>query len=201
VSSTLLVCLAFFTGSIPTGILLTRAITGQDVRHEGSGNIGAANVARAAGIKVGAAVAVLDVFKGLVPVLLGLWAGLDHTSLALVALAAVAGHDFSIFLRLKGGKGVATTFGAALALAPPAALATILVWIVVLAISSIASLASLLALALLPVFMALSHQPPGYVAVAGILFLLAAAKHYENIIRLAHGAEPGFRKRHPADGT
>jgi glycerol-3-phosphate acyltransferase PlsY len=196
----LFVCFAFLVGSIPTGVLLTRLLTGRDVRQEGSGNIGAANVARAAGFKVGAAVAVLDALKGLAPVLLGIWAGLDHTALAVVALAAVAGHDFSIFLRLRGGKGVATTVGVALALAPLAAFGAILAWITVLAVSSIASLASLLALALLPVFMAMTGEPPAYVIAAVFLFLLGAAKHYENIIRLVHGTEPGFRRRRPANG-
>ena len=193
-------CLAFVLGSFPSGVVLGRLVTGRDVRQFGSGNIGAANVARAAGFKVGAGVAVLDILKGVIPVLIGRWVGLGHASLALVALAAVLGHDFSIFLRFKGGKGVATTLGVSFALAPFVAVLAGATWLVVLGIWGYSSLASLLALALLPIFMGVSGQPPVYVVLAFVLFVLGAAKHWQNIIRLAYGREPGLRNRRAADG-
>src|SRR5689334_9195015 len=114
--SLLLICLAFVLGSFPSGVVLGRLLGGRDVRRYGSGNIGAANVAREMGFKVGIPVALADVFKGLIAIWLAQGAGLGHITLALVALAAVLGHDFSLFLRFRGGKGVATTLGVALAL-------------------------------------------------------------------------------------
>jgi glycerol-3-phosphate acyltransferase PlsY len=140
------------------------------------------------------------VLKGIVPILIGRWAGMDATALAIVALAAVVGHDFSIFLRFRGGKGVATTIGAAVALAPLATVLSGVAWLIVLGVSGYASLASLIALALLPVFLALTHQPVPYVIVGIVLFLLAAGKHADNISRLMSGTERSFR-RPDADGS
>jgi glycerol-3-phosphate acyltransferase PlsY len=197
----LVVCLAIGVGSIPTGLILARLVTGRDIRQEGSGNIGAANVTRTAGRKIGALVAVLDACKGILPVLLARALGLDHWALALVGLAAVAGHDFSLFLGLRGGKGVATSVGAALALAPLVGIVTIVVWVGVLFGTGISSVASLSALTALPIIMAATGQPPTYVLLGIALLLLAALKHYENIIRLSQGTEPGFRKRRSADGA
>lgn len=199
-SALLITCLAFLLGSFPSGVVLGRLATGRDVRQFGSGNIGAANVVRAAGLKVGMGVAVLDILKGVIPVLIGRWAGLGHGGLALVALAAVLGHDFSIFLRLKGGKGVATTLGVSLVLAPPATIIAAVAWLIMLGIWGYSSLASLVALALLPVLIGLTAGPPIYVVAASFLFVLSAAKHWENIVRLAYGRESGLRKRRAADG-
>ena len=190
-----LAILAFLCGSFPSGLVLGKLILGQDIRRGGSGNIGAANVARQAGFKVGVLTAVLDALKGLIPVLIARGVGMDTRGLALVALAAVLGHDFSIFLRFRGGKGVATTVGVMLALAPPAALLSIAVFVVVFLLSSYASLASLGALALLPLFLVLTHGPQIYVPLATVLFFLAVWKHRANISRLIQGTEQGFRDR------
>jgi glycerol-3-phosphate acyltransferase PlsY len=200
VSALAVACVAFLVGSFPSGVVLTRLLTGRDVRDVGSGNIGAANAVRAGGFKVGAAVALADILKGVIPVLLGRWIGLGASELALVALAAVLGHDFSLFLRFKGGKGVATTLGVALVLAPLATSLAMITWVGILLPWRISSLASLVALAFLPVYVWLTGGPPAYVVVTIVLFLLSAAKHWENIVRLAHGKEPSFRRR-PADGA
>ena len=189
------VALAFLAGSFPSGVVLTRLLTGRDVREVGSGNIGAANAARAGGFRVGAAVAVADVLKGLLPVLLARWVGLEPLPLAVVALAAVLGHDFSLFLRFRGGKGVATTLGVALGLAPLAAALAALCWLLVLLGSGYSSLASLVALALLPVLLVTTHQPAMYVVAGIALFVLALFKHLENISRLMSGTERSFRRR------
>lgn len=196
----LLIGVAYLLGSFPSGVVVGRLATGRDVREVGSGNIGAANVVRAAGMRVGALVGLLDGLKGLIPVLLGRWLGLDEVGLALVAAAAVLGHDFSLFLRFTGGKGVATTLGAFLALAPPATLLGLVCWLLVLARWGYSSLASLVALGLLPVFVGFTGQPPVDVVLAGGLFLLAAVKHRENIVRLLRGTERGLRKPNPANG-
>ncbi len=190
-----LIAFAYFVGSFPSGIVVGQAATGRDVRNTGSGNIGAANVARLAGFRIGVMVAALDILKGMVPVLLARGQGLGHVELAMVALAAVLGHDFSVFLRLRGGKGVATTLGVAIILAPLGTLIAAAIWIVVLLRSTITSLASLVALAMLPLTMALTGSSPAFVFLASALFILAAGKHWENVIRLVRGTEPGFRRR------
>jgi glycerol-3-phosphate acyltransferase PlsY len=200
VSALAVACVAFLLGSFPSGVVLSRLLTGRDVRKVGSGNIGAANAVRAGGFQLGAAVALADILKGVVALLMGRWVGLASAQLALVGLAVVLGHDFSIFLRLKGGKGVATTLGAALVLAPLATALAMLTWVAVLLPWRISSLASLVALALLPVYVWLVGGPPAYVVVTILLFLLGAAKHWENIVRLAQGKEASFRRR-PADGA
>lgn len=186
---------ALVAGSFPSGVVLGRLMTGRDVRDFGSGNTGAANAARVGGFKVGAGVAILDVLKGVLPVLLGRMLGLGPPELAIVALAAVLGHDFSIFLRFHGGKGVATTLGVALALAPVGTIVAALLWLIVLLRSRYSSLASLTALAVLPLTMGFTGGPPAYVTLGSGLFVLAAVKHGGNITRLLRGTETGFRGR------
>lgn len=198
--SLLLLAVAYLLGSFPSGLVLARIFAGTDVRQVGSGNIGAANTARAAGVKVGVLVAILDALKGMIPVLLGRLLGLDPTALALLAGAAVLGHDFTIFLRFRGGKGVATTLGVALVLAPAVAALSIAAFVILVLIWRYTSAASLSALALLPVLLLLTRQPPAYVALAILLLLLAVAKHRGNIVRLMSGTEPRFRSRpEPSD--
>lgn len=189
------IALAYLAGSFPSGVVLSRLLTGRDVRDVGSGNIGAANAARAGGFRLGAAVALLDALKGLLMIVLGRWAGLGPAALALVWLAAVLGHDFSLFLRFRGGKGVATTLGAALALALLPTIAAVVVYVGALLRSGYPSLASLLALAVLPIVFWLDGRPPVLGFMAALLFALSAAKHAGNIARLLAGTEPTFRRR------
>lgn len=196
-----LVGIAFLLGSIPTGVLLGRMTMGRDIREEGSGNFGAANVARAAGYGVGVAVALLDMAKGAIPVLLAVKIGSSQGGTALVALAAVLGHDFSIFLRLRGGKGVATTLGVILILSPVTALIALVAWIVIAVISRYASLASLVALGVLPIATILTGGPAAYVVLGIVLLLLGLAKHWENLLRLATGREAKFGSGRPAGGN
>lgn len=200
VGALLFACSAFLLGSFPSGVVLGRLATGRDIRSFGSGNIGAANVARAVGFKLGATVAVLDMLKGLIPVLVAQHLGFGADTLALVAVAAVLGHDFSVFLAFRGGKGVATTLGVALALAPPATILAMLTWLGVLALSGYSSLSSLVALAVLPIYMGITGRPSVMVIAAFALFVLAAGKHWENIIRLIAGKEPDLRRRRASDG-
>jgi glycerol-3-phosphate acyltransferase PlsY len=188
-------CLAYFLGSIPSGLVLTWLLKGKDVRQYGSGNIGAANVANTAGKGIGITVGVLDALKGTISVFIAQWVGVGEGTLALVALAAVLGHDFSFLLRFRGGKGVATTVGVSLVLAPAATVAAMASWLISWLLWQYASLASLIAFAVLPIAMALTGQPVPYVILGAGLFLLGAVKHWDNIVRLIHGDEPKTGER------
>ncbi|MFQ6078492.1 MAG: glycerol-3-phosphate acyltransferase, partial [Thermodesulfobacteriota bacterium] len=106
-----LVILGYLAGSIPTGLLLTKAFSDVDPRKEGSRNIGATNILRTAGKKLGTLTLVGDCLKGLIPVLLALWLMRSEAWVGLIALSAFAGHPFPVFLKFKGGKGVATALG------------------------------------------------------------------------------------------
>jgi glycerol-3-phosphate acyltransferase PlsY len=200
VTGALVAILGYFCGSFPSALVLTLRATGTDIRAQGSGNPGAANVARSAGFKWGAFVALADILKGAIPVWIGIALHLSHTWLAVVAVSAVAGHDFSIFLRGKGGKGVATTFGVGLALAPFAAVAAIVVWVGVMVASRYASLASLSALVVFPIAIWITGAPPTYVWAGVALLLLGLAKHWHNVGRLVQGNERKFVRAHPASG-
>jgi glycerol-3-phosphate acyltransferase PlsY len=183
------VVLAYLMGSIPSGLLVGRAFTGKDVRDVGSGNIGAANVSRLGGFRLAVFVLVLDLLKGVIPVLIGRLVGLSSIELCAVAAAAVLGHDFSLFLKFRGGKGVATTLGVVLALSPVVAVVAALVWLLVLGISKYSSLASLVALFALPVIVAAADQPAEYVPLTMGLALLALYTHRDNVNRLNQGKE------------
>jgi acyl phosphate:glycerol-3-phosphate acyltransferase len=166
-----------------------------DVRSEGSGNIGATNVARVAGARLGIAVLLLDIAKGAVPVLIARGVGVSSTVVALSCLCAFFGHIFPIFARFQGGKGVATAAGCFLAATPAAVGCAVVVFVAVVAFSRIVSLASIAAGLSLPVFTALLRAPRpllwAAVAVAGSLLVT----HRDNLRRLRAGEEPRFRSR------
>jgi glycerol-3-phosphate acyltransferase PlsY len=182
-------CLALVVGSIPTGVIVARA-KGVDLRKVGSGNIGATNVSRALGGKWAAVVLVVDAAKGALPVLiLGRLSG-DPWLPALGGLCAVLGQVFSVFLRGRGGKGVATSLGAGLALAPVPALACALVFALFFRVFRIASIGSLGAIVCYPLFLWLFHLgtwPRLTFAVA--IAVLVVARHKDNLSRLARGEE------------
>lgn len=186
-----LVLLGYLSGSIPFGLLLVRAARGVDVRERGSGNIGATNVARVAGKGLGALVLVLDALKGALPVLLARAVDGTEQVPALVGLAAFAGHVAPPWLGFRGGKGVATALGVLAVLAPRAALAGALTWVLVLALSRISSVGSLLAGI---VAVAVAWLVPGTPAVAAaltsVLFGAMLWTHRGNIGRLLRRGEP-----------
>jgi glycerol-3-phosphate acyltransferase PlsY len=189
---------AYFLGSIPFGLLLAKLFGGGDVRKTGSGNIGAANVARAAGPLAGILTLVLDTAKGAAAVLLA--ARSTHESavwMMLAALAALVGHCFSVWLKFKGGKGVATALGVFLALCPPAALAALFLFTLVAACWRYASLGSISAAAAMPLLMYLlwapHHAPPLIISFGSLAAtLLVIYQHRANIQRLVRGEEPRF---------
>jgi glycerol-3-phosphate acyltransferase PlsY len=207
----LIVVAAYLLGSIPTGYLLVRLFRHQDIRQAGSGNIGATNVLRAGGKGLGAATFLLDMLKGCSAVGLGWLLGgllLPHCPLdklyeaeALAALCAVLGHVFPVWLRFRGGKGVATGFGVFLAATPLAALAAISVFFLVLAISRYVSLASILGAASFPpfaYFLVHGDRPPFFIAVEIAVALIIIVKHHQNIRRLITGTESRLGKRKSA---
>jgi glycerol-3-phosphate acyltransferase PlsY len=186
-----LVVFAYLVGSIPFAYIFVRYVTGRDVRKEGSGNVGATNALRSAGWKVGVSVTVLDTAKGS----LAVWAMMifnpESAWLAASMLAVVIGHCFPPWLLFRGGKGVATGFGAFLVIAPLSALAALAVWVVMLAAFRWVSLASMTATASFPVLLQMVDNPDwvtlGSVAAAAILIIL---RHHSNIRNLVSGNEP-----------
>lgn len=182
---------AYLCGSIPTGVLIARQL-GVDVRTVGSGNIGATNVARGAGKKAGILTLLGDAAKGLIPILVVRFFALGEMTLAGVAIAALLGHIFPIFLGFSGGKGVATGLGVFLGLAPYVILLALLVFAVTFALTRIVSLSSLVATAATPVFLFLLAYPRGHVIAGVVIAGLIIVSHRENIARLRKGQEPKF---------
>jgi glycerol-3-phosphate acyltransferase PlsY len=197
----------YFLGSIPFGYLLVRIFRGEDVRQSGSGNIGATNVSRKSPV-LGALTLLLDALKGTCAVFLAnevfartaprnldvSWFG----ALSLVALCAILGHMFPVWLRFRGGKGVATSVGAFVLLLPHATLGAFAIFMVVALISRYVSLASIAAVALFPVIVVLMDKfSVNWFSFGPILLtcFLIVAKHHENIRRLLAGTEPRFGKR------
>jgi len=186
----LLIAFGYLSGSIPFGLLLARR-AGVDVRAAGSGNIGAANVARSASAGLGVATLVLDVAKGATPVALARWVATDDVAAA-AGLAAFLGHVFPLFLRLAGGKGVATALGVLAVLCPPAAAAGVVAFVVVFAACRYVSAASIAgALAATVVVFTLSY-PASVVGAVSVMTLVIVARHRENLNRLRAGTEPRF---------
>jgi glycerol-3-phosphate acyltransferase PlsY len=187
-----LLCLAaFLAGSIPTGVLVARA-RGVDLRSVGSGNIGATNVARALGRGWAVAVLLGDAFKGFAPVFVGrtLLPRLAPAQVALAGLAAIIGHMFTVFLRGRGGKGVATSLGVALAISPPAALCGFGIYLAVYLRSRISSLGSLLGIWSFPIIAWLmGGVAPAYLALSIGAAALVTLRHRSNIQRLLRGEE------------
>ena len=189
-----LIAAAYLCGSLPTGLWLGRLV-GVYVRRAGSGNIGATNVARTAGLRPALLTLAGDVAKGFVPTAIARGLLVDVRLVVLVALAAFFGHIFSVFLRFSGGKGVATAFGVFLALAPGAALLAALVFAAVAVTTRYVSLASLLAaVSLLVASVALGTTSAVWTA-ALIMCATIVFRHRDNLTRLRRGVEPRFQRK------
>jgi acyl phosphate:glycerol-3-phosphate acyltransferase len=224
----LIVATSYLLGSIPFGYLLVRVFRGEDVRRSGSGNIGATNVSRKSPL-LGGLTLVLDALKGSTAVLLALfflrdeftgWAYAnvpwhpDHawtampdpaqarvvTAAALAALFAIVGHMFPVWLKFRGGKGVATALGSFAIIAPKAVLVAAAIFLVVVLVSRYVSLGSVIAVASFPSLALALHEygdawPP--LALMGTSSLLVVLKHWSNIRRLLAGSEPRFGAKRP----
>jgi acyl phosphate:glycerol-3-phosphate acyltransferase len=201
-----LLVVAYFIGSIPFSYLIARAFAGKDVRQEGSGNVGATNVARTAGKMAGVLALAGDLAKGVIVILIARWivarpdwpyeAGPQPWQsremwIALAGLVTVLGHMFPVWLRFHGGKGVATAAGVLLALDPRVFGASLLVFAIVVLLSRMVSLGSILTAATIPLlFRFVAHDSPYWRTIISIGIALAVIlKHHSNIARLARGTE------------
>jgi len=190
-----LVPLGYVSGSIPFGLLIAKASKGVDVRGIGSGNIGATNVLRAAGKGAAALTLALDMLKGWAPVALGRIVGASDALVAGVALAAFLGHLYPVFLRFRGGKGVATFLGVLLALLPKVAFLVAGVWLLIAAVFRYSSLAAVVAAAASPPLVWLLDGRRGFVALAIVLSGFILIRHRENMRRLLAGEERRIGQR------
>jgi glycerol-3-phosphate acyltransferase PlsY len=196
-TSVLVVLGAYLLGAIPFGYLVYRARSGRDIRAEGSGNIGATNVMRRAGPAAGIATLLLDAAKGYVAVWLAarLTGGAPRV-IAAVAVAALLGHTFPVYLRFRGGKGVATGLGVFAALAPRSILLALVVFAITLAAFRYVSLSSIVASAAFPVLALLLDSPQRPVVLGAFACsALIIVKHSSNIRRLLAGTENRLRLR------
>jgi glycerol-3-phosphate acyltransferase PlsY len=187
----LLVLFAYLIGSVPSGYLLGKS-AGVDVRSVGSGNIGATNVARSLGKLRGALTLIADAAKGFLPVYLALQLDLTSAWLALTAAAAFLGHLYPLYLNFKGGKGVATAFGALLALAPMATSVLTVLFVVVVLCSRRASLGSIITAVTAPAVLWAFNQPAAIVELGFFFGVMIIFRHRGNIQRLLAGTEPRF---------
>jgi glycerol-3-phosphate acyltransferase PlsY len=182
----------YLLGSIPFGLLLTKLAGLGDIRAVGSGNIGATNVLRTGRKGLAAATLAFDGAKGAAAVLIALIFA-ERDAALLAGFAAVLGHDFPLWLRFKGGKGVATSLGALLAAVWPVGVAACATWLAIAAIFRVSSLAALVALGLAPLYAYLVGEPR--VAILALaLALLSVVRHHANLRRLLRGEEPRIGK-------
>ena len=185
-----LVLCAYLLGSLPTALLVVRLMTGEDVRRKGSGNVGATNALRAAGWRAGVAVTLIDVAKGVLAVWLMQRYNPESSWVSAAMLAVVVGHCYPVWLKFRGGKGVAAGFGAFLVIEPISALAILVVWFLVLAISRWVALASMVASAVFPLALKLIGEPDMVtlisVSAAAVLIIF---RHSSNIRKMLAGEE------------
>jgi glycerol-3-phosphate acyltransferase PlsY len=184
-----LVVLGYLCGSLASAVIVCRIMGLPDPREQGSGNPGATNVLRLGGKKAAALTLAGDMLKGAIPVLLAHLLSDSPAVLASTAVAAIVGHMYPVFFRFKGGKGVATTFGAVAALVYPVALFMGAVWVVTAMATRYASLASMAAAVAAPLFALVFIQEPAYVVALVIIAALLVYRHRENIQRLRLGIE------------
>ncbi len=211
-----LIVLAYLAGSIPFSFLVARALSGKDVREEGSRNVGATNVARTAGRRAGVLALGLDLAKGYAVVAIARWIVSQpgwpfppgpeawqskEMWIALAGLVAVLAHMFPVWLRFHGGKGVATAAGVILALDPRVFAASIIVFAIVVLLSRMVSLGSILTAASIPIlFRFIAHDAPFWRIIISIGISLAVIlKHHSNIARLARGTERRLGRRKKED--
>lgn len=179
---------SYLIGSIPFGLLISKVL-GADPRLAGSGNIGATNVLRVVGKKAAVLTFIFDTLKGLVPIFSAGLLELREQAIFFVALAVILGHIFPIFLKFKGGKGVATSFGAFLALTPKIALLALVLWMMGIYFGKYSSIGALIAFGALPFLAFLLKPEPGFVLLASVVSILVYIRHWENIHRLIKGTE------------
>jgi glycerol-3-phosphate acyltransferase PlsY len=192
----LLITISYILGAFPTSYILGKLLKGIDLREYGSGNLGAANTFRVLGKSAAIPVLLVDIGKGFLAVkLVPLYGVEGYLYILAAALIVVLGHNYSIFVRFSGGKGIGTTTGAFLAMAPVAVTICFAVWVIVLLLTKIVSVASMISVLLLPISIPLSNRYLGgtthgsVVYLAVIVAILVIYKHRTNIKRLREGTE------------
>ncbi|BAS27072.1 glycerol-3-phosphate 1-O-acyltransferase PlsY [Limnochorda pilosa] len=188
---------SYLVGSIPFALIMGKVLRGVDVRHGGSGNVGSTNLLRLAGWLPAALAFSLDLLKGTLPALAGAWLAGPVGGL-MAGLAAVAGHNWSVYLRGRGGKGVATSLGVLLAVAPVAALVAVALFLLVVVLTRYVSLGSITASLSVPVALWLLGAGWYEVGLGGLLTALLVLRHRPNIARLLAGTENRFRSPRPS---
>jgi acyl phosphate:glycerol-3-phosphate acyltransferase len=185
------IILSYLLGSVPFGLMFSKLFSHVDVRTIGSGNIGATNVLRAAGKKAAVLTLLADALKGLVPVLVVKTVFLDDAVTAVTGAAAILGHVFPVYLKFKGGKGVATSYGVVLAVAPWTGFVCLIVWGAVAFVWRYSSLSALISFACYPALTFLSGPNPSkpYGLLSLFIFGMIYYRHRENIRRLLSGTE------------
>lgn len=193
----LAVIVAYLIGSIPTGYIIVKLFTGQDIRKVGSGSTGATNVKRVMGKKWFFIVMILDAIKGALPVVLAKMFAVSFTGIGLLpvlaAVAVIVGHSKSIFLKFTGGKSVASGVGTILALNWQVGLIIAAIWAVITYVSKYVSLGSIIALLISPFLMWFFKEPAAYICYCALGALYIVYLHRENIIRLVKGEENKVR--------
>lgn len=185
----------YLVGAVPFGVLIGQRAAGVDIRRLGSGNTGATNALRVLGPRAAAAVLAMDIAKGIAAVFIGRWlVGGDIVPL-LSGLAAVVGHNWSVFLRFGGGKGVATTVGVVIASMPLVATIAIAVFLITVTVTGYVSVGSLTMAVLLPLLAWFLKNPSPHVAFVAMLALIMLWRHRSNIVRLIEGRENKLGRR------
>lgn len=187
------IIISYLLGSVPFGYIITKFAKGVDIRKYGSGNIGATNVARVSGKWAGIVTLFLDILKGFIAVtvipLLVVNTGNFDLIRIYCGVAVVLGHNWTVFLRFRGGKGVATSAGALIGLAPFVFLSSLCVWLVVFILSRYVSLASIIAAISLPLFLYLFGKSINLQVLGYIVAVVGIYRHKENIKRLLKDKE------------
>lgn len=184
----LFIIASFLIGSIPTGLLIAKS-KGVDLRKIGSGNIGATNVLRALGKEAALLTLFGDMLKGILPVAIGNLFGFGIFYTGILGISSILGHNFSIFLKFKGGKGVATSIGVLMAYSPYVALFTITIWLLTAKKTKYSSLSALVAFGLLPLSIYIIDYSKEKIIIAVIITVLIFLSHISNIKRLLQGTE------------
>lgn len=180
---------SYIIGSIPSGLILGKAFWNVDLREHGSKNIGATNAWRTLGKLPGFIVFVADLLKGIIGVYLGMLLVGTSTAMIIGGIVAIIGHSLSLFLKFKGGKGVATGLGVIIMLMPTVSAIVFIIWLVIVMISKYVSLASIIAAICVPIFAFILGMPFEFVAFGVVAALFVIYRHKSNIGRLMNGTE------------
>ena len=188
-----LIILSYFFGAIPSGVWIGKIFKNIDVRDYGSKNSGATNSYRVLGANLGIAVLIIDVLKGFIPLYIASKFNLKYNDLVILGLVAILAHTFSCFISFKGGKGVATSLGVFLFLAPVITLILLVIFILVVYFTKYISLGSITAAFLLPIFTFFTHRDTYLFTLSVVIAIFVIYRHKTNISRLLSGTENKFK--------